>query len=238
MNRIFMIGDSTMQFNNINRYPQTGWGQVLPMFLRDEVFVYDYAKNGRSTKSFIDEGRFSHVLSLMEKGDYLICQFGHNDEKLQDPLRGTHPFDDFQKNFKYFYEEATKKGCHVIFLTSICRRNFENGHIKDTHKDYPKALLELSKELNVTCIDMNKITMDIYEELGEEATKKFHMIFDKGVYQNYPEGKDDSTHLRFDGAVMVCQAFRKAIFNTNDPIKELFLDPSEIEEIDWAMLKD
>ena len=77
--KIFMMGDSTMKYNNILTYPQTGWGQVVELFVNEGVRVIDYAENGRSTKSFIAEGRFQRILDEMDKGDFVIFQFGHND---------------------------------------------------------------------------------------------------------------------------------------------------------------
>ena len=88
------------------------------------------------------------------------------------------------------------------------------------------------------CIDLNTITRNLYNKLGEEATKKYHMIFPANMYRNYPEGKDDHTHLVYNGALMVAELFVKEIYKTNDPIKDCFLDLSQKEEIDWAMLKD
>ena len=80
---IFMIGDSTMADKDLTGgNPERGWGQMLPGFLSEEIRVDNHAVNGRSTKSFIDEGRWDKVLSLLKKGDYVFIQFGHNDEKI------------------------------------------------------------------------------------------------------------------------------------------------------------
>ena len=235
---IYMIGDSTMKFNNFYTYPQTGWGQVLNLFTKEDILVFDYAENGRSTKSFIDEGRFDFVLGRIKKGDYLIVQFGHNDEKIKDPKRYTEPFGEYQKNLKYFADEASKKGAHVVFATSITRHQFVDGKCVNSHGDYPKAMLEFAKENGYTCIDMNKLTIDLYNEIGEEASKKFHMIFGPNIYDVYKDGKDDHSHLMYDGAVRIAKLFVEAIEETNDPINECFLNLKEKEEIDWNMLID
>lgn len=125
--KIFMMGDSTMKYNNIFSYPQFGWGQVLHLFAKNECLIEDHAENGRSTKSFIEEGRFDKILSKMSAGDYVICQFGHNDEKKQDSSRYTEPFGTYQKNLAYFAEEIEKRGGHIVYATSITRHKFENG---------------------------------------------------------------------------------------------------------------
>ena len=236
--KIFMIGDSTMKNNNIYSYPQNGWGQQLYLFTKPGIIIEDYAENGRSTKSFIEERRFDFVLSRMKKGDYLIVEFGHNDEKINDPNRYTRPYVEYVANLKYFAEEAKKLGVHTVFATSITRHKFENGICVNSHGDYPDAMLKFAKENNYTCIDMNKLTIDLYNKLGEEESSKFHMIFGPNIYETYPDGKDDHSHLMYDGAVRIAKVFVEAIQETNDPINECFLNLKQKEEIDFEMLKD
>ncbi|MGM9969945.1 MAG: rhamnogalacturonan acetylesterase [Anaeroplasma sp.] len=236
--KIFMIGDSTMKFNKFNSYPQTGWGQVLHLFVKNDILVEDYAENGRSSKSFIAEGRFDEVLSKINSGDYLICQFGHNDEKVHDSTRYTEPYGEYQRNLKYFADSVIKKGGKIVFATSITRHKFVDGVCVNSHGDYPQAMLDLCRKNCYTCIDLNKLTIDLYSELGEEYTKKYHMIFDKNVYENYLEGKDDHSHLLYDGAVKIAELFVRAISETNDPINECFIDLENKEEIDYKMLID
>lgn len=235
--KIFMMGDSTMKYNNIYTYPQTGWGQVLHLFTKNDYIIEDHAENGRSTKSFIDEGRFDVILNKMSKGDFVICQFGHNDEK-DDPKRYTEPYGSYQQNLKYFADEVTKKGGHIVFATSITRHKFEDGKCINSHLQYPQAMIDFCNDNNYTCIDLNKLTIDLYSNLGEEASKKLHMIFPANTFKAYPEGKDDHSHLVFDGAKTICELFVMAIAKTNDPIKECFLDLGFDYKIDWEMLRD
>ena len=235
---IFMMGDSTMKFNNYYSYPQFGWGQGLELFVKEGILIFNHAENGRSTKSFIDEGRFDKILKDLKKGDYVICSFGHNDEKEYDPSRYTAPFGEYQKNLDYFAKEITKKGAHIVFATSITRHMFENGKCIHSHGDYPKAMLEYAKKNNYTCIDLNKVTMELYTELGEEASKKFHLIFGPNKYPLYPEGKDDHSHLTMDGASTVAYFFVREINKTNDSIKDLFIDLNAKDQIDFKMLID
>ncbi|MDE7018469.1 MAG: GDSL family lipase, partial [Lachnospiraceae bacterium] len=98
MATIFWAGDSTVQYNGIMTYPQTGIGQVLHLFLKPEVKVENHAKNGRSTKSFIDESRLPAIYDKISEGDFFFIQFGHNDEKKEDPDRYTEPFSDYMVN--------------------------------------------------------------------------------------------------------------------------------------------
>lgn len=236
--KIFMMGDSTMKFNNYFSYPQTGWGQVLHLFAKNNVLIEDHAENGRSTKSFIDEGRFNVILERLNKGDYVICQFGHNDEKKQDETRYTEPYGTYQENLKYFADKVHEKGANIVYATSITRHKFENGVCINSHMDYPQAMLDFCKDNGYTCIDLNKLTIDLYTKLGEDGTKKFHMIFPKNTYSNYIEGKDDHSHLMHDGAIMICELFVREILNSNDPIKECFINLDEKDPIDWKMLVD
>ena len=238
MKHLYMIGDSTMQYNNFQTYPQTGWGQVINLFAHEDITVIDYAKNGRSTKSFIDEGRFDMVLKHITSGDYVICQFGHNDEKESDPNRYTTPNGTYIENLKYMHDEVVKRGAGFVLATSISRRIFKDGICQDTHKGYPQAMLKFAKENGIVCIDLNTLTLNLYNKLGEKETKKFHMIFPAGVFEKFPDGKDDTSHLRYEGAHMVSKLFVEELFKTNSPLKEFFYSPDEKQVIDWAMLID
>ena len=235
---IFMMGDSTMKFNNFYSYPQFGWGQGLELFTKEGVIIFNHAENGRSTKSFIDEGRFDNLLKDLQKGDFVICSFGHNDEKEYDSLRYTRPFNEYQKNLEYFANEVISHGGNIVFATSITRHSFKDGKCVNTHGDYPKAMLEFCQKNGYTCIDLNKLTMDLYNELGEEKSKAFHMIFGPNKYPLYPDGKDDHSHLVMDGAVNVAYLFVREISKTNNPIKDLFIDLNAKDMVDFKMLID
>ncbi len=183
---IFMIGDSTMSDKDLTGgNPERGWGQMLPGFLSEEIHVDNHAVNGRSTKSFIDEGHWDKVIASVKPGDYVFIQFGHNDQK-EDEARRTDPNTTYRANLKRFVTETrAKEGIPVLF-TSIVRRHFdENGVLKDTHGDYVKATRETAKEKNVPLIDLNQQTHDWIQTLGDEASKS-----------NYT----DNTHLNITGA--------------------------------------
>ena len=144
------MGDSTMKYNNIYSYPQVGWGQVLHLFAKNDCLIEDHAENGRSTKSFIEEGRFDVILNRLQPGDYVLCQFGHNDEKINDPSRYTDAYGVYQENLKYFAKRTEEKGCHIVYATSITRHKFENGKCINSHQDYPQAMLDFAKEYGYT----------------------------------------------------------------------------------------
>ena len=101
MTTVYYIGDSTVARNNIHSYPQTGMSQGLALYLKEAVRIESHAKNGRSTKSFLDEGRFAPVEQAMQPGDFLFIQFGHNDEKA-DEARHTDPDTTYRENLRYY----------------------------------------------------------------------------------------------------------------------------------------
>lgn len=190
MNKIYYIGDSTVAFNKIHTYPQTGMSQGLPLYLRDGLQVISLAKNGRSTKSFLDEGLFEPALQNMETGDFLLIQFGHNDEK-DDPARHTDPDGSFRDNLRFFIGEARKRGASPVLITPIARRLFdENGRFRPgSHGAYPEAVRQVGAAEAVPVADLTALTEAFLAELGDEASKPLFV---------WPK---DNTHLKAEGAV-------------------------------------
>lgn len=125
--RFLALGDSLLQENGKDTYPQKGWIQMLPFFLAvpSEDTILDFAKNGRSTKSFLDEGLFASALQAAQAGDIAFVSFGHNDEKKEDPLRYTAPYGDYQKNLAFMAKALGDKGVSVIFVTSMSRLHYD-----------------------------------------------------------------------------------------------------------------
>lgn len=207
-----MIGDSTMaNKSTANDNPERGWGQTLPDFFSEEVHISNHAMNGRSSKSFIDEGRWDTVLREMKAGDYLFIQFGHNDEK-RDSARYTSPGGTFDDNLRRFVNEARSKGGIPVLFSSIVRRNFnEAGVLVDTHGDYLKSPENVARELDVTFIDLNKITHRLVQDMGVEESKKLFMWIAPKTNQLHPEGKEDNTHLNVYGGKMVAGLAAEAI---------------------------
>ncbi|WP_271711640.1 rhamnogalacturonan acetylesterase [Marinigracilibium pacificum] len=202
---IYMVGDSTMSdkpFGTGN--PEKGWGQVFPLYFDHHVRVENHAVNGRSTKSFIDEGRWNKVLEKLEVGNYVFIQFGHNDEKVKDSSRYTEPNSSYKANLKKFVIEARSKGAIPVLATSIARRKFdENGKLIPTHGEYPEAMRQVAKELNVPLLDLNMRTKDLLANYGPENSKKLFLHIAKGEYESIPEGEIDNTHLSPYGAFRV-----------------------------------
>lgn len=223
---VFMIGDSTMADKSLdagNR--ERGWGHALPGFFSEDIRVENHAKNGRSSKSFIDEGLWEVVINRVKPGDYVFIQFGHNDEKA-DEKRHTDPGSTFDENLRRFVKETRAKGGIPVLFNSIVRRNFRNNAnavaeddvrrdlskgvvagegdvLVDTHGKYLDSPRNVAKEQHVPFIDMNKITHDLVEGMGVETSKKLFMWIPEGVCAACPKGREDNTHLNVWGARVI-----------------------------------
>jgi DNA sulfur modification protein DndE len=199
---VYTIGDSTMANKDTVGNPERGWAMALLLFFDSaEVIIDNHAVNGRSTKSFIDEGRWDAVLKTLKKGDYVFIQFGHNDEKQERPALYAAPYAAYTDNLTRFVKDTRAKGAFPVLMTSIVRRHFdENGVLKNSHGDYPDAVRDLAKKLKAPMIDMEAKSRQLIQRLGDEASKKLFMNFDAGIYPEFPKGKTDNTHLRWDGA--------------------------------------
>ena len=220
---IYMIGDSTMADKDMKKAPEErGWGMVLQGYFTENVRIENHAKNGRSSKSFITEGRWQKVLDRMKPGDYLVIQFGHNDEKRKDSLRYTQPWGEFADNYRMFIRGAKEKGATPIVMNCVARRNFFNATTKeeiddealrsvnrdkytdvekinsdtlvDTHGDDAKVPAVIAKEMNVAYIDANKISTDLENSYGVEGSRELHMIKYNGK---------DNTHYNVYGARLI-----------------------------------
>ena len=225
--RIYMIGDSIMQTNSYATYPQTGWGQTLSLFIKDDVEIINLAKNGTSTKSFIDQGRFKFVEDNIKENDLLIIGFAHNDEKVQDPSRFTCYYSTFKENLLYFISVAKRKKANVILTTPVIRRKYVNNMLVDTHGPYVNAIIDTAVLYKIPCINLNRFTYEFFSELDEEKSKEYFMNFAPALYENYPLGNSDDSHLRVEGAVLISKLFVKAIFVLN--IKEkMYFDENNL----------
>ena len=199
---IYLIGDSTMADKpNPDYNPNRGWGQMLSVVFNKNVTIQNFALNGRSTKSFIDEGRWESVLDELESGDYIFIQFGHNDQKFKDSLRYTNPFTGYRRNLIKFVNDSRKKGGIPILFSSIIRRNFNDfGVLVDTHGIYPYIVRDVAEELDVPFVDLQLKSEDLVLSLGYEKSKELYMWIEPDKYEMYPDGKQDNTHFTEKGA--------------------------------------
>lgn len=232
---IFVIGDSTAaEKNHPESQPERGWGMVLQGCFDDKIVVDNHAVNGRSSKSFIDQGRWQKVLDRLQPGDFVFIQFGHNDEKPK-PDRHTDPGSTFDANLERFVNETRAKGGNPVLFNAVVRRCFYqapvendddeklrktiyNGDEKinsdtliDTHGAYVVAPRNVARRLNVPFVDATKITHDIETKMGIEGSRKLHMWFRPGECPALPKGRQDNTHYNVYGARIVAQALADAV---------------------------
>ncbi len=225
MARIYYAADSIVAQKNVFTYPETGIGQMLPLYLKRTVYLQNHAENGRSTKSFIDESRLAAIYNDIRQGDFLFIQFGHNDEKQADPNRYTEAYGDYQINLEKFVNVARNRGAHPVLITPLCRRQFdEGGTLLDTHGEYPEAMRLVAKRLEVPLIDLCALSFDAVKKAGEEASKKWFMNLPEGQYPNYPSGKEDNSHLRPEGAIYFAGMIAKELEKLGGIYADLLLE--------------
>ena len=201
---IFVCGDSTAASYTPQQAPMAGWGQMLGE-LTGGIPVVNCAVGGRSTKSFISEGRLAEIEKQLTPGDIVLIQFSHNDES---PMvwRHTDPWTGFTNNLSVFTDTARLYGAVPVLMTPICMRLWHDGQFIESHGDYLKAIHTLAQQRNVPLIDMYGESRKLVMELGEEKSKSLFMHLEKGAYPAYPDGKQDDAHTREAGA----RAFARA----------------------------
>ena len=239
--KIFMIGDSTMANKDISEGKlERGWGMMLKSFFSEDVIVDNHAQNGRSSKSFIDEGRWQKVVDQIKPGDYVFIQFGHNDEK-KDTARHTDPGSTFDDNLRRFVRETRLKGGIPVLFNSVVRRTFANSTtavedddkrdnsstslvegdtLVDTHGAYLISPRNVAREMNVAFVDANKITHDLEQQLGPEKSKTLHMWYKPGEVASLPKGRQDNTHYNVSGAYTVAGLLADAVAKEVPELKD------------------
>ncbi len=223
---IFLCGDSTMSNKpTFPPQPERGWGQLLPLYFQEQVRIENHAVNGRSSRSFRDEGRWQTVLERLHPGDFVIIQFGHNDSKQDDRNRSTEPFGSFKQNLERFVREAKERQAHPILATPVARRSFTaTGELRDTHGDYAVAVRRVAAEQNVPLLDLEKRSAELLAKLGPERSKKLFLWFEPGEFESLPEGKQDNTHFNAHGASRMCDLAAGEI-RANAPGLAVWLKP-------------
>lgn len=202
---VFLAGDSTVADKPYREgNPEKGWGQVFPLYFKDGVRVANHAVNGRSTKSFIDEGRWAALLSEVTAGDYVFIEFGHNDSKVESEERHAAADGAYSDNLRRFVSDVRALDATPVLLTPIVRRRFdEQGRFYDTHEGYPDAVRKVAAELDVVLIDLHKSTQQMLVGFGPEASKKLFLHIDTTEYPNLKQALADDTHLSAYGAFKV-----------------------------------
>ncbi len=160
---MFIAGDSTSTDQGAE--PFNSWGQMITRWFKDDIAVANHGESGESLRSFIGENRLAKLMSVIKPGDWLLIQFGHNDQK--EKGEGVGAFSTYKRDLKRFVTEARAHGATPVLITPVARLNFDDaGHIVNTLGDYPEAVRQLAKEEKVALIDLNARSAKFYESLG------------------------------------------------------------------------
>lgn len=228
MTTIFWAGDSTVKQNSIATYPQTGIGQAFHRYVKHpQVQIENHAENGRSTKSFMDEGRLAVIDARIGAGDFLFIQFGHNDEKPEDPTRYADPEVDFPANLEKFVNIARGKGAIPVFITPLTRWDRNNPAAKYRHDAWTASYRRTAERLGVALVDLTRMSEELVDTLGEKARTDFYMNLPAGVYPNYPNGLKDGTHLQPLGAMTFAGLIARGIYGLGGVYRELLCEGYE-----------
>jgi lysophospholipase L1-like esterase len=189
---VYIAGDSTVVDQTSE--PWAAWGQMLPRFFGPGIAISNHAESGESLKSFISERRLDKILSTIRRGDYLLIQFAHNDQKPGRSHVGA--FTTYKAYLKVYAEEARERGAIPVFVTSMHRRSFDaDGKIKNTLLDYPEAMRQAAREENVALIDLNAMSKVLFETLGPQASIKAFVHYPAGVFPGQNAPLNDDTHF-------------------------------------------
>jgi len=222
---VWLIGDSTMANKETKAYPETGWGMPFAYFFDSTVTVDNRAKNGRSTQSFIDEKLWQPVVDNLNEGDYVLVQFGHNDEV---PTKKTYTTEEQFKNnlIRYVNETRSKKALPVL-ITPVARRKFDStGHVVGTHEVYSAIVRSVATQLNVPLIDLDRKSQALLQQYGVETSKLLYNHLQPGEHPNYPDGKIDDTHFSELGARKIAEIVLQEIKSLKLALAEHIYQPA------------
>jgi lysophospholipase L1-like esterase len=203
---IWLAGDSTMAAKRPEKRPETGWGEALGALFRDgAVRVANHAQNGRSTRTFIAEGRWQAIVDSLRPGDWVFIQFGHNDESPQKVDRYTPP-GDFRANLARFVSDARAHGATPVLFTPVSRRSFDStGTARETHAEYAPLVHDVARESGAALVDMDRLSIALLDAYGPERSRALFLQLPAGANPNYPQGVEDNTHFSPAGAALMAR---------------------------------
>lgn len=222
---IYMIGDSTMAIKRTTAYPETGWGMPFVYFWDSLTVVDNRAQNGRSTRSFREEGLWASVQKTLKAGDYVIIEFGHNDE-VPTKKSATTPAE-FETNLRNYVNETRAAKANPILMTPVARRSFDSsGVLKGTHDQYSGIVRKVAADMKVPLVDMDLRSQELLRRLGPETSKLLYNQLEKGEHPNYPNGVTDNTHFSELGARKMAELALQGIRELNLPLAQHIYQPA------------
>ena len=214
---IYLAGDSTVVDQSVE--PWAAWGQMLPRFFRPGVVVANHAESGETIRSFIKEERLAKIMSLIQQGDYLFLQFGHNDQK-----PNAVSLEDYKSLLTETIAKVREKGATPVLVTSVNRRTFDgNGRITNSLGLYPAAVHEVAATNHVALIDLNTMSKILFEAMGVEGSLKAFMHYPANAFPNQVEAISDDTHFNSYGAYELARCVAQGIRDTRLPVKKFLV---------------
>jgi lysophospholipase L1-like esterase len=204
---VYLIGDSTMCDYDAKRAPLTGWGMPFKNYFDSSVVIDNRAKGGRSTRTFISENRWQPIADSLSEGNYVLIQFGHNDEAKEEKYKDRYtPVSDYKNNLVKFVTDARAKKAIPVLITPVSRLRFDkDGRQGETHAEYTVACYEVAKQYNVPLIDLDKRSRELFQQLGPGNAKLLFMQLEPGENPSYPDGQKDNTHFNAYGARRIAE---------------------------------
>lgn len=224
---VYLIGDSTVADYDVKRAPLAGWGMPFRCFFDSTVTVENRARGGRSTRTFLSEGLWTPIAENLQEGDYVLMQFGHNDEAKEERYKDRYtPMPDYKTNLAKFITETRAKGATPVLITPVTRMRFnKKGRQEETHAEYTVAVFEVGKQFNVPVIDLDSMSRDLLNALGPQSAKHLFMQLAPGEHPAYPEGQKDNTHFNIYGAWQMAQLVLKGLTGHKIELAERIVKP-------------
>ena len=225
--KVWLIGDSTMCTYERNRAPLTGWGMPFVYFFDSTVTIINRARGGRSTRTFLSENHWQPVADSLQEGDYVLIQFGHNDEAKEPQYAARYtPVPDYKTNLIKFINETRAKKANPVLITPVTRMKFDkDGRQQETHVEYTAACYEISKQYNVPLIDLDKKSRELLQQFDATNAKLLFMQLDPGEHPDYPEGQKDNTHFNEFGARKIAELVLAGIKELNLELADRIVKP-------------
>jgi lysophospholipase L1-like esterase len=221
---VYLVGDSTMANKEVKAYPETGWGMPFAWFFDSTVKVDNRAKNGRSTKTFISEHLWQPVADQLQEGDYVLIQFGHNDEVPTKKSYATE--DEFRANLVRYITETRRKKAIPVLITPVARRKFDSaGRVEGTHEVYSAIVRAVATDNKVPLIDLDKKSQALLQEWGVEKSTCLYNHLAPGENPHYPGGKEDNTHFSELGARRMAEIVLAEIRNLGLGLADKIVKP-------------
>lgn len=217
--------------------PWASWGQMIPRFTNDQLAVANYAESGLAVATFLGQNRWAKILSRLKAGDYVLLEFGHNDQKTDDRV-GNGAFYAFSHQVKQILDQCRQKGATFILCTPTKRRSFEGSVVVNTHKDYPEAIRAIAQREGLLCIDLQELTGKFYEAMGPEASKRAFVHYPANTWPNQTKALADNTHFNPYGAYQIAKMVANGLLHSGLGIANCILpevdgyDPSQPDDVE------